>query len=123
MNDYNPDKAPNPARWLALDEQERIRRVEKYHRTARTRLPNLKAHAIFHAIVENQIAENLDPVVRAVVRLMSDGLTRHDAIHAIAAVLATHLRDLSDATTDASSPATTYADAIGKLSAGTWRAR
>mgnify|MGYP003481767832 CR=1 FL=1 len=40
MNTYNPDKAPDPARWLALDEQRRIQLAEKYHRAARTRLPN-----------------------------------------------------------------------------------
>ena len=108
-------KAPDPARWLALDEQRRIQLAEKHHRAARTRLPNLKAHAIFHAIVENQIAEDLDPVVRAVSRLTGEGLTRHEAIHAIASVLAAHLRDLSNATTDESDSAATYTDAIEKL--------
>ena len=106
MNTYNPDKAPDPARWLALDEQRRIQLAEKYHRAARIRLPNLKAHAIFHAIVA---------------RLTGEGLTRHEAIHAIASVLAAHLRDLSNATTDESDSAATYTDAIEKLSAGNWR--
>lgn len=40
-----PDHAPNPEQWLALDEQEQIRRAEEHHRLTRIKLPNLKAHA------------------------------------------------------------------------------
>jgi len=83
MNRYDPDNAPDPAEWLALEELTRIQLVEEHHRLARIKLPNLKAHAIFHAIVENQVAENLDPVVRAMTRLTSEGLNRHEAVHAI----------------------------------------
>ena len=50
-----------------------------------------KAHAVFHAIVENQIADGLEPVVRALERLMKQGLSRHDAVHAIASVVTDHL--------------------------------
>ena len=71
-----------------MDEAERIRLVEHYHRTARIKLPSVKAHSTFHVIVENQLAENVEPVVRAMNRLTNEGLTRHDALHAIASVLA-----------------------------------
>jgi hypothetical protein len=57
LNRYDPDHAPNPEEWLALDEQVRIRFAEEYHRAKRIKLPNVKAHAVFHAIIENQIAE------------------------------------------------------------------
>ncbi|MGA9672463.1 MAG: hypothetical protein WBQ94_24830, partial [Terracidiphilus sp.] len=90
MNEYNPERAPEPEAWLELDEQERILLVENYHRPARIKLPNRKAHAVFHVIVENQIAMNLEPVVRAMARLMKEGLTRHDAVHAIGSVVAEH---------------------------------
>lgn len=63
MNRYNPDQAPDPEEWLALDEQIQIGLVEKYHRAARIKLPDLKAHAVFHVVIENQCAENLDSVV------------------------------------------------------------
>lgn len=85
---YDPDIAPNPIEWLALDEQERIQLVEGHHRAARVKLPNIKAHACFHAIVENHIADGLEPVARAMARLTNEGLTRHDALHAIASVVA-----------------------------------
>jgi hypothetical protein len=64
--------------WLALDEQERIHLAE-----AHTERPpsnsRVKAHAVFHAIVENQVAERLESVVRAMDRFMNEGLARHDA--------------------------------------------
>lgn len=75
MDRYDPAQAPDPEQWLALEEQERIRLVEVSHRTERLKLPNLKAHAAFHAIAENQIAEGLDSVVRAMARLERQGLS------------------------------------------------
>lgn len=90
MQNYDPEAPPNPAEWLALDEQLRIRLAEVYHRKACEKLPNLKAHAVFHAIVENQIAERLEPVVRAMARLMKQGLSRHDAVHAVGSFVADH---------------------------------
>ena len=91
---YDPDQAPDPQAWLALDEDVRIAQAEVFHKKRRIRTPNLKAHAAFHAIVENQIAEDMAAVVRAVPRLMAQGLSRHDAIHAIGWVLSQHLYDL-----------------------------
>ena len=90
MTHYDPEVQPTPAEWLALDEQLRIELVEKHHRAARETLPNVKAHAAFHAIVENQIAEGLESVVRAMARLMKQGLSRHDALHAVGSVVAEH---------------------------------
>jgi len=120
VNRYDPDRAPNPEEWLALDEQARIRLTEEHHRVARITLPNLKAHAVFHAIVENQIAGNLEPVALAMGRLTAEGLSRHEAIHAIASVLAEHIQELFSATADDNSHATYYA-AIERLTARGWR--
>jgi hypothetical protein len=95
MNHYTPDQAPSPDQWLMLDEQTRIDLIESYHIAAEIKLPNNEAHAIFHAIVENQIAEGLDPINRAMTRLVEQGLSRHDALHAVAWVLTRYLNDLS----------------------------
>ena len=62
VNRYDPNVAPDPTAWLALDEQERICLADAHHRRARTKLSNRKA---FHTIVENQIAEGGESVVRA----------------------------------------------------------
>jgi hypothetical protein len=121
MNRYDPDDEPDPEEWLALDEQTRIDLAEEHHRLARTKLPNLKAHAVFHAIVENQIAENLDSVVRAMARLSAEGLGRHDAVHAIASVLAEHLHDLFNDKAAADNAHAIYNAAVERLTARSWR--
>lgn len=90
---YDPDRAPDPARWIALPEDERIEMVERYHRREHIRLPRPTLHAVMHVIVENQIALGETPVVEAIPRLMGEGLSRHDALHAVAWVLAMHMHD------------------------------
>ncbi len=121
MKSYDPDHSPNPEHWLALDESQRISLVEEYHHATGIRLPNLKFHAIFHAIVENQIAENTDSVVRAMARLVSEGLTRHEVVHAIASVLAEHLHGLFDDKAEQKFSAAAYDAAVARLTARSWR--
>jgi len=123
MEAYNPECMPEPASWLELDEQERIVLVETYHRVARIKLPNVTAHAALHAIVENQIALNLDPVVRAMHRLGKEGLTRHDAVHAIGSVVAEHLFDMlkTNQNDDAAALQARYYAAVERLSAASRR--
>lgn len=94
---YDPDKAPDPGEWLGLDEQERIRLALSYHEVARIKVPSIKAHAVIHAVVENQIATGFGPSCRAIERLQKQGLTRHEAVHAIGNVLATFIHELSTA--------------------------
>lgn len=86
MNRYDPSIDPDPQAWLSMDEQIRIELVEQYHKRAKVRLPSMTAHAAVHAMVENQLAQQYLPSVNALKRLQSQGLTRHDAIHAIGSV-------------------------------------
>lgn len=92
--EYDPFVEPDPDQWLALDEEERIDLVMAYHRRAGTRFPRQKVHALFHVIVESQIADAVLPVRGTVERLMAEGLDRHEAIHAVGSVLAGHMNDL-----------------------------
>ena len=121
---YDPEVQPEPLEWLALDQQERISLAEAHHRAARIKVPNLKAHACFHAIVENQIAEGVGwSVVRAMSRLINEGLSRHDALHAIGSVLADHLFEATH-TTDknfADTAQARYDAAVEQLTADEWR--
>ena len=97
MDRYDPDVALDSREWLALDESERLLLVEEYHRDARISMPRRarRLHATIHTIVENQLALKDQSIVRATLqRLMEDGLTRHDAIHAVGSVLAEHIYDL-----------------------------
>lgn len=92
--EYDPFVGPDPAQWLALDEEERIDAVMEYHRRAGIRVPREKVHAIFHVIVESQIADAELPVRGTLERLMSEGLDRHEAVHAVGSVLAGRMYDL-----------------------------
>lgn len=121
MHKYDPAHVPKAAEWLGLDEQERIALAETYHRERRVKLPNIKMHATIHVIVENQIAEGHGPVVRAMSRLTSTGLSRHDAIHAIGSVLAEHLFEVMRDDSTSTNPMSSYDAAIERLTAESWR--
>ena len=97
LTKYDPGCAPDPARWLALDEGERIELVRRYHRRERIRVPNERLHAAAHAVVETQIAMgDATPAAATLQRLMAEGLDRHDAVHAIGSVLMRHLWRVMD---------------------------
>lgn len=123
MNHYDPEIQPDSTAWLALSEQERIDLVEEYHRKARIELPNIRVHAVFHAIIENQIAEGLESVIRAMARVAKEGLSRHDAIHAISAVCAEHLFDIMKSNDQEGTDKThaRYDAAVERLTAKSWR--
>jgi hypothetical protein len=125
MPAYDPERAPDPQAWLALDEQLRIRLAEKFHRKARVELPSIKAHAAIHAMVENQVALAHPPVVRAMQRLAQQGLSRHDCIHAVGWVLAQNFHEvMSNASSDsASTVQARYDAAVERLTAAGWRAQ
>lgn len=92
IRNYDPLVEPDPDDWLATDEQQLLDVIERYHRRAGIELERATVHATMHAIVENQIAEgDRWPVRSTLLRLMAEGLDRHEAIHAIASILAGHL--------------------------------
>ena len=119
---YDPAVAPDPGRWLALDEQERQDMVLDYHRGAGLSLPSEKMHAIIHVTIENQIALGDElPVRRAVDRLMADGLDRHQAVHAVGSVLTSHLYEaIKDPEAKAVSQEA-YNAAVEQLTVESWR--
>jgi hypothetical protein len=122
MQRYDPLEAPDPKEWLELGEQERLDLVRDYHRQARIRLPNEKLHATIHAIVEAQIALGDEtPVRRIALRLVGEGLDRHDAIHAIGMVLAEHISDILKTTKSTQDPNAPYFAALERLTAEDWR--
>ncbi len=122
MDKYDPLHPPDPGAWLDLDESERLDLVSEYHESIREECPSLTAHAAMHVIVENQLAERIPPVVTALRRLLAEGLDRHDAVHAIASVLAEHLNNIMKGHSPEADPNEPYYRALEKLSAATWGA-
>lgn len=86
--------AIDPEQWEALDESDRLELVLEFHQVAGIEVPDMETHAVLHCVIENQIAmEGELPVATALQRLLEEGLDRHDAIHAVASVLANHLHE------------------------------
>jgi len=121
MKHYDPLKPPAPEQWRTIGEQQQIQLVQDYHRRARIRLPNAMVHAVIHAVVENQIALGDEtPVRRTVQRLISEGLDRHESIHAVGSVLAGHMNDLLRGSDAGADPNSSYYVALGQLTAKDW---
>lgn len=119
---YQPRMAPDATRWLAADDGEKHLAVIRYHRRARIALPNERIHAVIHTVVENQAAMGDEtPVAEAIRRLRSEGLSRHDAIHAVGSVLAGHMWQLlQHEKPGAEDPNTAYFEEVRTLTAQKW---
>ena len=122
---YDADKAPNPAQWLSLDERERMSLVSDAHLNVQFNPGAETLHATLHVVVRIGSASGTPAVVaQALKRLTKAGLTRHDAIHAIASVLAEYvyaaLRPEAARGTSDSMPVE-YEAAVANLTAESWR--
>ncbi len=116
MDAYNPLKAPSIADWIELDESERLDLVLAYHQKQGDKVPNPRAHAVAHVIVENQVAlADETPAASVMERLMQEGLDRHESIHAIGSVLAETTQGKGDA-----DPTPTYYRELMQLTAEKW---
>jgi hypothetical protein len=82
---------PSAEAWLGLDESERIDAVVRYHKRVRFRAGSLQGHAVIHVVVENQLAGGHAAAVDTLQRLISEGLDRHEAVHAIGSLVAREL--------------------------------
>jgi hypothetical protein len=123
MEHYDPEMAPDPNEWLDLDEGERIVLAEQYHRDSRIPIPKdaRRLHASIHVAVENQLALSDDPVVRALARLTKEGLSRHDAVHAIGSVVAEFIYDAMKLKGTSETLRIRYYAAVERLTAEAWR--
>ena len=119
---YDPLVEPDSKRWLEADEMERLNLVLKYHRRTRVELPNEHLHTAIHLTVENQAALGDEtPVAQALQRLMSEGLCRHDAIHAVGSVLADHIwKSMRERTTEVTDLNEAYFNEVRDLTAQKW---
>lgn len=102
MKRYNPSQAPDPEEWLELDESERIDLVENFHKESGEDVPEdaEKIHVAIHIIVENQFILRDLPVSATVAKLIRQGLDRHEALHAVGAVLAEDIFNLQSGQKD-----------------------
>jgi hypothetical protein len=119
---YDPEKDLPAGKWLAMEEGDRLAAVEAYHRRQRIRLPRATLHATIHTVVENQIALGEGVVLETLARLRSEGLTRHEAVHAIGTVLAEQISHALKGEPAAQSDLSgSYLDRVRQLTADAWR--
>ncbi len=123
MEQYDALVPPDGDAWLELDEGERVELVSLYHQNIGEELPELERnvlHATLHVVVENQVALEVLPVCQALERLLREGLNRHDAIHAIASVLAGRIYEaVANESGDINEQ---YAEELHQLTVKSWRA-
>jgi hypothetical protein len=123
MDPYDPETSRPSADWLQTDEGERIELVSAYHRRKKIHLPNAQLHAVIHVVVENQLALGEEVVIETLARLQREGLSRHDALHAIGSVLSAQLYELMQESSEATGDAQRrYLERLQKLTAKNWRA-
>ncbi|HYW11636.1 MAG TPA: DUF1841 family protein [Longimicrobium sp.] len=120
LTKYDPERAPDPARWLAEGEAQRIDIIQRFHRRTETGLPRPRVHAVMHMVVENQVAMPDEVAVAATVdRLMRDGLSRHEAIHAVGHVLLPFMARVAQ--TEEPFDTDAYDQALRDLTVEEWR--
>jgi hypothetical protein len=122
LETYDPETAPDPDCWLAADEGERVELVLEFHRDSNVRLPNALLHATIHVIVENQAAMGTSmPVRETLKRLQAEGLSRHDAVHAVGLVLMSHMQAFLEEGAGQRDFDAAYGEELEQLSAESWR--
>ena len=119
MEQYDPLREIDAAEWLALDESERIALVEELHLDVEDEIPNVTLHAAIHVAVENMLALGEEPVANTIAKLTRQGLDRHEAIHAIGAVLSEDIYSLVQGGDEWNKPQ--FRRRLDKLTAKRWR--
>jgi hypothetical protein len=119
---YDPAVTPDPREWLEMEEDERILRIKHYHRRVGLCARDDEMHAIMHVMVENQLARERPAVTkRTMSRLVTEGLDRHEAIHAVGSVLGRLLYEATTAEEPVALADDNYFAEVEQLTAESWR--
>ncbi|MCA9667872.1 MAG: hypothetical protein KC503_19875 [Myxococcales bacterium] len=84
---YVADSQPDPDWWLAMEDLERLLLVLEAHSgelpTSHPPATSLLLHSVVHEMAETQLANGDDKLQGRLDKLVGDGLSRHEAIHAL----------------------------------------
>jgi hypothetical protein len=121
MDIYNPNKIVDAENWLTLDEGIRIELVYDFHSNLDLELTEdaLRLHSSIHVIVENQLAMGVDLIPETFAKLTRQGLSRHEIIHAIGAIISEDIFDVMKGNAKEFSPKK-YRRKLEKLTAKRW---
>ncbi len=120
MIEYNASNEPDSQAWIELSEDDRIVLIENYVQKYESNIKEeaILLHSSIHMVVENQIAENYEATKEAYSRLIRQGLSRHETIHAIGAVVSEDIYDRLKKKTEFNHVA--YKNRLRKLTAKRW---
>lgn len=79
----------------------------------------LSAHSSIHVIVENQLAMGVELIPATIAKLTRQGLDRHEAIHAIGAIITVDIFDMLKGNIQEFSPSK-YRRKLEKITAKRW---
>ena len=121
MEKYDPTNSINAPEWLELEEAEQIELVRDFHSELNLDMPieALTMHSSIHVIVENQLAMRVDLIPETIAKLTRQGLDRHEAIHAIGAIISEDIFDVIRGNIEEFSPAK-YRRKLEKITAKRW---
>ena len=121
MKTYDPINLIEPKEWLALDEYDRINLVRSFHETLGDEMEGdaLSVHSSIHVIVENQLAMGVELIPETIGKLIRQGLDRHEAIHAIGAIISADIFDILKGDIQEFSPKK-YRRKLEKITAKRW---
>ena len=88
---YEPSEPVDPEWWMSFDEDEQIELALEHHESdacIHEPTPQPTLHAAMHAAIECQLAEDWEPAVTHLRRLVDAGVDRHVAVHALGSVMA-----------------------------------
>jgi hypothetical protein len=122
MEKYNPLIEPKSEEWLQLSEDDRLDAVIDFHENNEGDLAveALSMHASIHVIVESQLAMGVELVPETMAKLERQGLDRHEAIHAIGAIIGEYIFNSIQGENADFSP-TQYRRKLEKITAKRWR--
>lgn len=122
MNEYDPSIDPGKDAWLEATESERLAAVLEFHENSEENLDEsaLNLHSSIHVIVENQLAMDVELLPETIKKLMRQGLDRHEAIHAIGAIICNDIYEITRGEKTEFLPKQ-YRRKLEKITAKRWR--
>jgi len=122
MDTYNPQIEPNKEKWLKASEYDRIDSVREFHENSDEDFEDdaLSIHTSVHVIVENQLAMGVELIPETIAKLIRQGLDRHEAIHAIGAIISEDIFNIVRGEQSEFSPKR-YRKKLEKITAKRWR--
>lgn len=119
---YDADVNPDPVLWISTRKEERWQAIERYHVESSACFgDDVGFHAFMHSLVEEMLmSEQMPSVGAAFARLRTEGIQRHQAIHALAYRLRNLISKLSEGAELTQDDSDAAIQEIDQMTAASW---